>query len=179
MPNWCMNQFTVKHEDEEMLNMFVEAVNNGNLFQTFIPMPEEYKEGDRWYGWSVSNWGTKWDISNGAIAEFVDKNTAKGFFDTAWSPPIEAFNKLTDMGFELDVLYDEEGMAFIGVFNSVYGEQTYEYNFEDPEWRVGIDNDAVLEILEERYDMWLEQQEDQQDYFDSLEDEQEEEQSNG
>ena len=198
MPNWCMNQFTVKHNDKEMLDKFCDGVSKGNLFQTFIPMPDELLETeapklfseeertdliekyghDNWYSWRLANWGVKWDIGEGAIVERLNDNTAQGSFDTPWNPPIYAFEALTEMGFDLDVLFDEEGMGLIGVFN-MYGEQTYDYDFEDPDWKDKIDNDDVVALLDERYDMWVQDQEDQQDYFDSLEDEQEEEQSNG
>jgi hypothetical protein len=111
---------------------------------------------DNWYGWSVANWGTKWDISSGHAD--LNGNHASGSFLTAWSPPIEAFEALTELGFDINVTYDEEGMSFVGAYSSNGVNDHYDYpDFENPEWRQGIDNQDVLDMLEERYDMWLEE----------------------
>jgi hypothetical protein len=174
MPNWCYNQFTVTHDEPQMLERFVKAVHDGNLFDEFIPMPEELKETtapsrttneqliekyghDNWYSWSVDNWGTKWDISSGSAE--LNGDHASGSFSTAWSPPIQAFEALSELGFDINVMYDEESMAFLGTYSSINGDDYYEYpDFENPEWRTGIENSDVLAMLEERYDMWLEEQ---------------------
>jgi len=171
MPNWCENIFSVTHDDRQMLERFVKAVNEGRLFDEFIPMPDELRETtapsrtsneqliekyghDNWYSWSIENWGTKWDISSPNAV--LNENEASGSFLTAWSPPIEAFEVLTGLGFSLNVTYDEEGMSFVGSYSSDGGNDHYEYpDFENPDWRQGIDNQDVLAMLEERYDMWL------------------------
>ena len=38
MPNWCTNSFTVSHQDPEMISKFARGVNEGNLFETFVPL---------------------------------------------------------------------------------------------------------------------------------------------
>lgn len=44
-----------------------------------------------WYGWNVSNWGTKWDASDVEVnSGFIVEVT----FNTAWSPPINAIQAL-------------------------------------------------------------------------------------
>ena len=58
--------------------------------------------GDNWYSWNTRNWGTKWDV---AIRDDYDgyKDTTLDEsdkfimyrFDTAWSPPCEAIEKLS------------------------------------------------------------------------------------
>ena len=177
MPNWCSNNFTVYHEDPEMLKKFTQAVNDCNLFQTFIPMPEAlsdttaspYRDSDvsliekyghdNWYSWCVSNWGTKWDISSSSA--FEEGNLVKGSFLTAWSPPIEAYDKLSKMGFDIEVIYDEEGGSFIGKYVSEYGDTYYEFpDFEDENWRDSFNDDPdILQLLESHYDSWLEYKE--------------------
>lgn len=176
MPNWCTNNFTITHQDPEMLKKFTQAVNDCNLFQTFIPMPEELsgteasshvdidiklieKYGhDNWYSWRVSNWGTKWDISSSAAYE--ENDSIRGSFLTAWSPPIEAFDKLTEMGFDIKVVYDEESGSFVGRYDSEYGETNYEFpDFEDENWRDFFDDQEIVELLESHYEGWLEYKE--------------------
>lgn len=83
-----------------------------------------------WYGWSVANWGTKW---NGGQADVVrlDSNLYV-HFDTAWSPPVPIIEALAEQypacSFELS--YCELGCWFAGV---VYGEhgQAYDSPAED------------------------------------------------
>ena len=105
MPNWCSNDVTLRHKDPAMIERAVKAYQEGKFLNEFIPMPQELLEGtgDGWYGWAVSNWGTKWDV--GGRNEFIeqpDANTIELRFDSAWSPPIEAYNQLVEMGFEIE-----------------------------------------------------------------------------
>jgi hypothetical protein len=56
-----------------------------------------------WYDWCISEWGTKWDIGRdsayGDEAEIENGECLKIFFDSAWSPPIKAYEKLEELGF--------------------------------------------------------------------------------
>lgn len=78
-----------------------------------------------WYDWRVNEWGTKWDVGyrddreNLAVIEtdpdgvpFIEVG-----FDSAWSPPVEAYDKLTDMGYTIQAYYYEPGMAFCGRYD--------------------------------------------------------------
>lgn len=82
---------------------------------------EKYGHTD-WYDWRIANWGTKWTESDLRVAEEYNVNkfsnlaTIAFAFETAWSPPIEAFNKIAaDYPKLLFTLYYEEtGMGFCG-----------------------------------------------------------------
>ena len=37
-------------------------------------------------------------------------------FDSAWSPPLEAYDTLRDMGFTIKAYYYEPGMGFAGIW---------------------------------------------------------------
>ena len=72
-----------------------------------------------WYSWRLSKWGTKWDLASPALSDSKeDKNKLKVTytFDTAWSPPINAFEKISKDFPELkfNLKYSEEGMEFCG-----------------------------------------------------------------
>lgn len=117
MPNWCSNDVTLRHKDPAMIERAVKAYQAGKFLNEFHPMPQELLEGDGWYGWAVSNWGTKWDIGgSGEFAEQPDANTLELRFDSAWSPPIEGYRALEEQGFEVEAHYYEPGVAFFGSY---------------------------------------------------------------
>jgi hypothetical protein len=68
-----------------------------------------------WYSWSIHNWGTKWDASDGGINSDHESELDVSF-ETAWAPPIEWLEKASikykKLKFTLE--YTEEGMSFEG-----------------------------------------------------------------
>jgi len=46
-------------------------------------------------------------------------------FDTAWAPPVRAYEKLTALGFNVEAMYYESGMAFCGIWTSECGDEEY------------------------------------------------------
>ena len=169
MPNWCENSFSVSHKDAEMMKKFVDGVNNGNLFETLVPLPT--KDGEWDYGTAIETWGTKWDVSDGNIDVGDDGLSASGFFNTAWGPGVEAYRKLTELGFELDVVYFEPGMCFIGRYTSEDDHESMEYDFENENWRDDIYDDEILERLESEYESWKEWQEECEEDFKAYDEE--------
>ena len=154
MPNWCSNNFYARHEDPAMVAKFAQAVREGNLFETFVPL----SSGDWNYSVACDEWGTKWDICDGDVEVDEENKSCTGWFQTAWSPAIVAYERLTDLGFDLDILYHESGMGFAGRF--LDGEDLYfEYDFSDPDWREKITDEEVLDFLEQEYLNWLDWQE--------------------
>jgi len=156
MPNWCDNSISVSHPDKEMMERFAAAVANGDLFQTFIPMPEGELD---WYSWHLEHWGTKWDISEGNFELEQNGLAGNGWFNTAWGPPIAAYEKLQELGFAIDALYHECGMCFAGTW--VDGEEDVidDYNnlFEEngEGWRDQVYNEDLADLLEAEYESWL------------------------
>lgn len=138
MPNWCSNSVVLKHKDPQFIARARDAISRGEFLQEFIPVPKDLKEtvsgyfGNEeeqrqleiqqaynlknygyttWYDFCVSEWGTKWDVSG----EYQDiEGGLMLTFDSAWSPPVEAYSKLTSMGFEVEAYYYEPGVAFVG-----------------------------------------------------------------
>jgi len=178
MPNWCHNNVSVSHADPEMMEKFHRGVTHGTLFATLVPMPEalngttspapETNEelirlygADNWYTWNCDNWGTKWDVVDGDFTLQEDKLSGTGYFETAWSPPIQAYEKLSALGFEIDATYLEEGMAFAGRFRSDEGDESYEFDFSNENWREDISDAEVLELLESEYESWVQWQEEE------------------
>ena len=118
MPNWCGNTLTITHEDPEMIERAKAAFANGNFLQEFIPNPK----GEWDYDWSVANWGTKWDVGDGQGIQTWSDHELVVYFDSAWSPPVTAYEKLTDLGFTVYATYYEPGCAFAGIWENGYDD---------------------------------------------------------
>ena len=127
MPNWCSNSLTIKGDASTLvaLKEIVESDKEG-LLEAIAPI------GDWEYGTAVETWGTKWDISSEGL-EYTDNGdgTAEitGWFDSAWGPPVDAFQKLADDwdSCYIELLYEEGGMPFVGCWDSEGGDDYYEY----------------------------------------------------
>lgn len=155
MPNWCSNGITLRHADPAMIERAALALQAGKFLQEFIPCPAElmdtndHEKANRelygyssWYDFNIANWGTKWDVSSDNV-EIVDVNTVSAGFDSAWSPPIRAYEQLMEMGFEIEAFYYEPGMGFVGKW--VDGEDDcYEYH--------GATADTVRDMIGEELD---------------------------
>jgi hypothetical protein len=143
MPNWCNNHLTLTHKDPAMIQRAYDALERGEFLQEFIPVPESLKivagfVGDpeeqrkleeatqrnketlgygNWYDYCVGEWGTKWDTGESGNNDIhPDGLMLTAGFDTAWSPPVRAYEKLEAQGFTVSAMYYEPGMAFCGVY---------------------------------------------------------------
>ena len=122
MPNHTDNRVTLYHKDSQQIDMIYNIMNTDDtpLCQTLIPMDEALLDNDAhaddgWYTWRLQNWGTKWDVYESHCTRF-DANTLQLTFYTAWSPPIPVFDKLVDMGFEVNARYLDEGWMYAGEY---------------------------------------------------------------
>jgi hypothetical protein len=73
-----------------------------------------------WYDYCVSEWGTKWDIGRDTAPTMFIKDiknkTVTFSFDSAWSFPLGAYEKLHEMGFYIRAMYYEGGIGFCGIW---------------------------------------------------------------
>lgn len=142
MPNWCDNNLLLTHDDPEMITRAVQGFNEGNFLNEFIPVPSALNETTSpnkenaddmrqqygytdWYSFCISEWGTKWDIESDNVS-IIDANNIQVFFQSAWSPPIEAYSKLETMGFKIRAMYHEPGAAFCGMYEDT-NDECYDY----------------------------------------------------
>ena len=153
MPNWCNNNFSISGSTETIQDLWESAQKTGGLLSAVRPLPE-ILEGttsptpadidpvqqrtmiaqtgyDNWYDWQVANWGTKWDVSIEGL-EFIDNKdgtaSISGWFDSAWSPPIQAYEQMAD-DFDSCVIecsYHEPGMDFAGFWSSENGDEFFD-----------------------------------------------------
>ena len=164
MPNWCDNSLRISHEDKSKVDALYDQLMKvsdpesdvDGVLDFLIPNPA--KEWD--YGWSVDNWGTKWDVHPEDF-EREDDNTIHMNFMSAWSPPTYAYDKLVTAGWDIDAYYHEPGMAFCGHYADG-DDQQYEIDFEDENWRNDIPEDVIdFAGLEYDYESFKENQEEE------------------
>jgi hypothetical protein len=164
MPNWCNNSVEIYHADPAMIERVRKGFNDGGLLSELLPCPQELTEtvsgsmGEdkraeheaqqaanvekygyaNWYDFCVNEWGTKWDVgADGNPAQDIPGGLMLGF-ESAWSPPIGAYEKLTDLGFTIRAMYYEPGMAFAGIWEDGQDDY-YEYG--------GLDSAGIAEAL--------------------------------
>ena len=191
MPNWCENSITLTHKDPSMIDRVIKGQEG--LLMEFLPTPKDlidtvsgfvgedkqaeheaqmarnikqygYKD---WYDWNVANWGTKWDFSFDSV-ERIDNNTVSASFDSAWSPPTTAYEKLIDLGFYIKAYYYEPGMGFCGVWEgdseNGFFDDYCEYSGETSKTVrdvIGIELDEMFGISEQMAD-WEEENEEEE-----------------
>jgi len=172
MPNWCNNTLELQHKDPAMIERAKAAMIRGEFLHEFIPVPKELSETvsggfsdpeeqaklleqtkaniekfgyGNWYDFCVNEWGTKWDVGGNDYGN--PTITAEGKmiagFDSAWSPPTTAMERLVEMGFTVKLYYYEPGMCFAGIW-----EGNEEDGFNDDYYEYGdMSSDEVAEQL--------------------------------
>jgi hypothetical protein len=91
-----------------MIKKFADGVTNDNLSRLWLCRQRTVSGIMARH----SNLGTKWDVCDGNIDVDDDGLSATGFFNTAWEPGIDTYQKLTELGFKLDVIYFEPWYVF-------------------------------------------------------------------
>ena len=173
MPNWCNNGLTLEHKDSAMVQRAYDALREGRFLQEFIPCPQDLidtvsgfvGEGQAaleakqsanrekygyatWYDYNVNEWGTKWDVGgDDGLMEMINPNTLQASFESAWAPPVAAYEKLCALGFIIKAFYEEPGMAFCGMVTGDedgFDDEYYEYG--------GETSDTVRDVIGEELD---------------------------
>lgn len=141
MPNWCSNRVTLRGSAAAIadIEQTLSTPDKG-LFESIIPFPS----GEWDYSWCVENWGTKWDASILSF-EREEEEIITIEFDTAWSPPSKIYEKLDEMGIEVEAYYYEPGVSFVGKYTSEDGDECYEFDLTES---------SIADLPEELREMW-------------------------
>lgn len=131
MPNWCDNYLEISGKPK-LINKLMKQIeiteseatseHDKSIFSCHKVIPEPIFNGDEWYSWRITNWGSKWDIRDIAITE---EDWEEGhwalFFSTAWSPisPVIAELSRQHPKLRFHYRYYEGGADF-------WGKETYE-----------------------------------------------------
>lgn len=146
MPNWCHNKVIFEHNDPAQVNRLMKAFEDESPFAEFVPIPNP----DEWYDFCLANWGTKWDVTSYDLHE-TDGRHINISFDTAWSPPIEWYDKMVKMGWKISAYYYEPGVAFCGTYTDESGNEEYSLDGSAESVRENIprDIDDMFSITEQ------------------------------
>jgi len=147
MPNHVTNRLIIRGSDQEVLKTMADIMEDEgretSLFHYLIPCPDDlmiqrvwYGDPDKqkvqeerelaniekhgyptWYEFNCSRWGTKWDAYSVGEVTLSDGELILSF-DTAWSAPIPIFEKLHEMGFEVEAVWFEEGIQSWGFYDN-------------------------------------------------------------
>ena len=139
MPNWCENRLDIFGSRENlqkfMMDVNAQELKGNNMegevlsFAKIRPQPKKLKD---WYNWNIKNWGTKWDASSTACADWSNEPDKEMPLDdspdkeksilydflTAWGPPVSwikyVAKKYPKLKFKLE--YYEGGCDFFGKY---------------------------------------------------------------
>jgi len=144
MPNWCNNVVIIEHKNKTAIDRVVKAFDDKELCNEFIPVPEPLlgtqapnthnpKEMydiygyESWYDFCIGEWGTKWDVGGDETCDVnrEDDKSVTLTFDSAWSPPMGLYDKLSREGYHVTAYYYEAGCAYAGIFRSETGDDFY------------------------------------------------------
>ena len=133
MPNWCQNHLTVNGATPEFRAWLKKKGFSFEKMNT-PRKPRKTRNGLAILDSCCNAWGTKWDLPENEQREVADEllEYDEAFFDTAWSPPMQAIEvlsrKFPDDVFVLE--YCELGMFFAG--RATYQDSdSHDESFED------------------------------------------------
>ena len=133
MPNHC-DQTVYIHGPRDLVQELYWALElkEPRFCDVVLPVPFAQSAGMDGYDWRVANWGTKWDVIDVEIddggLEHSDEEypIPVSWFSfrcwTAWAPPVPVWDKLHEMGIEVQAEYEDEGLNFAGEY--AHGEDT-------------------------------------------------------
>jgi hypothetical protein len=155
MPNYCFNELTFKPGFNELTFMeLLEKLNSAKVYdsdgdyasQPFFQVihPNE-------------DWGTKWDIVDfdddlDWVEEYREKGEININFITAWSPPVELYEYMTEtLGISVDAHFLETGNDIYGSFKDgeiiEYGDVESQAQFLIDKLDYHPHDEAVLMLL--------------------------------
>ena len=135
MPNWCENVMSIQGDTRKINEIIGKLSGEDGIFNALvgkIPMSEdEYEKGGWWEG-NISYWGTKWDVQMYEVQSFLNDNETVLSFWSAWSPPIQFCQKLSEKyNVIVNIEYSESGCDFAGKVEidngNIVSEESYPY----------------------------------------------------
>lgn len=155
--NQMLNVMVPRPESLDITSGYVGADDSPEQIELVKKQEANLKEHGHkdWYSWSVANWGTKWDIDTEGLelnhqVAGSDNAEINGWFESAWSPPIEAIETYAEKNPDVNIYlsYNEPGMCFVGSLTceggESFGEDTVDYS--------DATHKTVRQVIGEQYD---------------------------
>lgn len=164
MPNWTFNIVKLegsKEDIQSIKDLILSVDEDGTKFFDFnkvIPMPEEYKEGDKWYDWRVENWGTKWNSDETQIIRDTPTELELSF-NTAWSHPDKVLGKVNELFPNVDFFHEAQ-------HEGGFGGHIAEYDSTEKEWTYCETQETMFGETEDGEEVELNYDEDVDGYVD-------------
>jgi hypothetical protein len=136
MPNRCDNWCKLSHDDPALVARAHAAMLRGKLLSEFIPIPRVLKDTEArigsaptdaqranllacgvkdWSGFCAANWGTVKELFETAATLSDDGTSVTARFDSAWTPPLAAYERLERVhGFRVTAYFSEPSMQVCG-----------------------------------------------------------------
>jgi len=195
MPNWCNNAINIAGPISKIEPLYKQATSeddNLGLLNGMRARPQELNDttapsadsderraelverygSDNWYDWAVKNWGTKWEVSPEGLEysedPFNGTATITGWFDSAWSPPMDALHYYAaeNPDVVIELKYHEPGMCYVGEAEWSGGDVVLDNCVDFSEYTAATVRDAIGEDLDdfwaisENMEMWEEENDD-------------------
>ena len=152
MPNWCDNFITISGSKDIITDLWKSAQTSQKgefgLLEAMIPI------GDWDRNVAVEAWGTKWDVSDEGLELIINGNEAKikGWFQSAWAPPIDAYNTYLKVYPEVQIhaTYNE-GINLLGKYEN--GDNSHYEDLKELVDDGAMDSDKTFERLVLDYDI--------------------------
>jgi len=160
MPNWCNNSVEM-WGPQDKIDAIVRAATGEmdskdrdlpyGMLSYMVPVTEG---SDGITRSQTQAWGTKWDVTDAEVVRYDELDTGEAsvilVFDTAWSPPIECFEKWFAENEDCNCILDyfEPGIAFVGRFTPDDGESTWEYGAATADTVRDLVPDQIVDLWE-------------------------------
>ena len=131
LPNWCDQEVYIHGETSMVTHLYWELKERKRFCDVVLPIPlkvigQPYdgKSTSPQWNWRCDNWNTKWEVTNIQIMEEIKHDDhypmKTSYFRfkcwTAWDAPIPVWEKLHELGIEVQAEYEVEGCDGVGEF---------------------------------------------------------------
>jgi hypothetical protein len=116
MPNWCSNVVRLSKDGFDFSEIEKRMKKDG-LYGQFLPAPEGLNDAQL-TNWCYVTWGVKWDVMNAECN--IDGNTMTLNFDSPWAPPREWLSYMVSIGYDVQGVFWEPGMAMGGAYTTLH-----------------------------------------------------------
>jgi hypothetical protein len=151
MANWCECKLELEGDADDIQKLLSAAKgSNQNEFslEKLVPPPKELTDTTEW---CMDNWGTKLDIK-ATVEDHNATDYVSIAFDSAWAPPLEAFEKISRLypSLSFDLTCSEEANDFFSISKYKNGLQQEVKGSYSDRFELNMDiNESSAKLVED------------------------------